>query len=437
MLKQVKLVNVGPAPVLEIELAPRLNLIAGDNGLGKSFLLDVAWWALTRRWPQEVNPRMTSGYAARPRNRKVPASISFRLTSQTRTVNYESAYSARDEAWTGKAGRPWNPGLVIYAHTDGGFSVWDPARNYWKQKGNIDVQERRPAYVFTPAEVWDGLWLETEERRRIPVCNGLIYDWAGWIREQGANARSMAEALRLLSPANDASSLLVPGPLARLSVDDARDIPTIQTEYAGAVPILHASAGIRRMAALAYMMTWTWTEHRLAAQQLGEEAADQVILLFDEVESHLHPRWQRVVLGAIHGLAGVLHENAQVQLLVATHSPLVLASAEPWFDQEQDALFHLSLVPGGVELTDVPWAKQGDVLNWLVSDVFGLRQGRSLEAERAIEAAEAWMRGERNLPFGLDTKEKIHAQLTRLLPGHDVFWPRWIVEGGAGNLLAG
>ena len=30
-------------------LAPRLNLITGDNGLGKSSLLDIAWWALTRR----------------------------------------------------------------------------------------------------------------------------------------------------------------------------------------------------------------------------------------------------------------------------------------------------------------------------------------------------------------------------------------------------
>lgn len=42
-----------------------MTLITGDNGLGKSFLLDVAWWALTRRWPQEVNRRMTSGRGTR------------------------------------------------------------------------------------------------------------------------------------------------------------------------------------------------------------------------------------------------------------------------------------------------------------------------------------------------------------------------------------
>lgn len=50
MLERLELKDVGPAPHLEIDLAPRLNLITGDNGLGKTFLLDVARWALTRTW---------------------------------------------------------------------------------------------------------------------------------------------------------------------------------------------------------------------------------------------------------------------------------------------------------------------------------------------------------------------------------------------------
>ena len=57
---QLQLTNVGPAPSLELELGSRLNLITGDNGLGKSFLLDAAWFALTRRWPQQLNPQITS-----------------------------------------------------------------------------------------------------------------------------------------------------------------------------------------------------------------------------------------------------------------------------------------------------------------------------------------------------------------------------------------
>ena len=84
---------------------------------------------------------------------------------------------------------------------------------------------------------------------------------------------------------------------------------------------------------------------------------------------------------------------------------------------------------GDVSVREVPWAKQGDAVAWLVSDVFGLKQARSKDAERAVEAAEAFMRGdEAALPEGLNTQEAIHHELLRLLPGHDPFWPRWVVH---------
>ena len=42
MLKYLRLKNVGLSPDVRVDWAGRLNLIAGDNGLGKSFLLDLA-----------------------------------------------------------------------------------------------------------------------------------------------------------------------------------------------------------------------------------------------------------------------------------------------------------------------------------------------------------------------------------------------------------
>jgi predicted ATP-binding protein involved in virulence len=98
MLEGLRLENVGPAPKMVMDLAPRLNLITGDNGLGKSFLLDVAWWALTRKWPHDLNPMLTSGYAARPTDPKKESTISFRLESKVKSVEYKSTYVARDQA---------------------------------------------------------------------------------------------------------------------------------------------------------------------------------------------------------------------------------------------------------------------------------------------------------------------------------------------------
>lgn len=241
---------------MDMELAPRLNLLTGDNGLGKSFLLDVAWWALTRKWPQDLNGNLTSGYRAFPTDVKQDATIKFRLKSKTIGVEYTSKYSPREQSWIGKVGRPWDPGLVIYALGDGGFAVWDPARNYWKTRPVEDAPDLIPGYVFSNQDVWNGLTVPIEDKPT-QVCNGVISDWASWIRERGSDADRMAAVLRVLTavPARS-DGIEVGAGFARLSLNDARDIPTIRMRYGQDVPIVHAALGVRRITALAYMLSW-------------------------------------------------------------------------------------------------------------------------------------------------------------------------------------
>ena len=95
--------NAGPAPELDLDpLAPRLNLITGDNGLGKSFLLDVTWYCLTRRWPQEVNPGLGSGAMALPRDRSQEAMLTLTVDGEhSEKQEYNCRYEAGDEAWLG------------------------------------------------------------------------------------------------------------------------------------------------------------------------------------------------------------------------------------------------------------------------------------------------------------------------------------------------
>ncbi|HXQ36633.1 MAG TPA: ATP-binding protein [Anaerolineales bacterium] len=422
MLEYLRLKNAGPAPEMELSLAPRLNLITGDNGLGKSFLLDVAWWALTRRWPHDLNPMLTSGYPARPVSAKKEASIEFKLTSKAKSVVYQSHYEPREESWIGKAGRPWNPGLVIYVHADGGFSVWDPARNYWKKKGNVDVQERLPGFVFSANDVWDGLEVKLERSSTI-VCNGLLSDWANWIREKGLNAKRMTTVLKQLSPEGES---LRPGRLMRLSVNDARDIPSIRTSYADSIPILHASAGVKRIVGLAYMLLWSWNEHSIAAKLLGERPTSQVVLLFDEIESHLHPKWQRSILKSVLEITNSLHVEAKVQLIAATHSPLILASAEPTFNAKRDAWFDLDMEAGTLGKTVVLRKRDfvilGDVSRWLTSEAFDLKEARSKEAEEAISTALEVLKKPK--PTRAEIQRADHL-LRSSLGDMDRFWVRW------------
>jgi ABC-type transport system involved in cytochrome c biogenesis ATPase subunit len=416
MLERLLLRDVGPGPVLEFEFGPRINLITGDNGVGKSFVLDVAWWVLTRTW---------AGYPASPRRGNGAApTISYAFRGKARSVGDTSRFDFPRQEWTGKQGRPANPGLVVYARVDGSFSVWDPARNYWRHaptKG-VEAPDRPPAFHFDQRQVWDGL--RDGERH---LCNGLILDWVAWQREDGTAFNQLRQVLKALAASDDEP--LMPGKTTRVSLADVRDMPTLALPY-GDVPLVYAAAGMRRIVALAYLLVWTWQEHQRAAELLNEPPTNEITFLVDEIEAHLHPRWQRAILPALVQVMQAMtqSEGARVQVIAATHAPLLLASVEAMFDEEQDRVFTFELRGSAMAVRQVAWAKQGDVVNWLVSDVFGLKQARSRDAERAIEAAEALMRNDKGaLPPGLTTRGAIHAELLRVLAGHDPFWPRWVV----------
>jgi hypothetical protein len=201
------------------------------------------------------------------------------------------------------------------------------------------------------------------------------------------------------------------------------------------VPIHQTSAGIRRILSLAYMIVWAWTEHRVAAELRGREHTKRIVLLWDEVEAHLHPQWQRTILPAVVGvLQRFLHEEdgTVLQVLATTHAPLVLASLETLFEPDKDRLFNLELDSHGkVQLDTITWAKQGDVVDWLRSPAFHMRSGYSREAEQALQAAQSFMAGRPDqLPNGLHTRAEIEMELKRTLGPDDPFWPRWLVRTG-------
>jgi hypothetical protein len=409
MIGSLTLRNVGPAQSLEVEFAPRLNLMTGDNGLGKSFLLDVAWWALTRRWPHEVNESIPAGFKAVPRNPKQPASISFSFEAKTKTKEQKSEFERDSQVWKRPPGRPPNPGLVIYAQADGGFSTWDPARNYWRDEN----AERPGAFVFSAAQVWNGL-----EAGSQTLCEGLLRDWATWQREKGETFNLLKQVLLKVSPTDEHLS---PGDLTRIDLS-ARVYPTIRLAYGLDVPLVHASAGMRRVMALVYLLVWSWTEHIAASRLLGQDPSRSVTFLIDEVEAHLHPRWQRTVVPALMELVQELNPEATVQLLIATHSPLVMGSVETVFDSDQDTWLDLDLVDGQVVLTDRDYVRLGNAERWLLSEAFDLTSTGDPEIESELQQLEKDMK---STSFGKQAATHWDKRLRKLLGESHPYWSRW------------
>ena len=106
----------------------------------------------------------------------------------------------------------------------------------------------------------------------------------------------------------------------------------------------------------------------------------------DEVEAHLHPRWQKKVLNSILAAIGEMYgEGADVQVIASTHSALVMTSLEDTFDKTLDKWFDFDSVDGGaISFEERPFEKMGSSDSWLTSEAFDLASPRSPESEALL-----------------------------------------------------
>ena len=77
----------------EVHFAPGFNLITGDNGLGKSFLLDIAWWTSTG---------IEARYPARPQQDQDDASVVVTTESGERRLATDARFQwiAQEQGWS-------------------------------------------------------------------------------------------------------------------------------------------------------------------------------------------------------------------------------------------------------------------------------------------------------------------------------------------------
>lgn len=388
--------GLGPVKKMKIEPGNRFNIVTGDNGLGKSFLLDVVWWALTQEWADHMIVPIEP-VATPP---QIKFSVGSRLSSPVIAEFQPKNYKWKVPNLSSKSG------LVIYGRVDGSFVVWDPAHS------EMDDSKDK-FYNFTRDSVWTG-----DDK-----TEGLLRDWVRW--------QTRADEFPAFETFQKVIQRLKPPDWGGLSIGKPQrvrgwgmEIPTLIHPY-GSVPVVYESAGIRRILTLTYLIVWAWEEHKIQAKSSGRREERQMVILLDEAEAHLHPRWQRVLLRALLGISQDLHEELSIQYFIASHSPLVLASAEPIWDINTDKLFHLNMDnTGRVSFEEVGFEIRGSVNSWLESPSFdGLHPG-SESAEFALSKA-------RNLLNSKQVSKRELEETSKLLANHiaadDPFWMRWIV----------
>lgn len=150
--------------------------------------------------------------------------------------------------------------------------------------------------------------------------------------------------------------------------------------------LLEHGDGYRNTAAWVLdLVTW----NMLAGRELLPEKISGIVLI-DEIEQHLHPKWQRFIVQLL------MKQFPRLQFIFTTHSPLCAAGTAD-LGKEKIQLFHFTSqqqAPEEIDISNIRGLKADQVLT---SEAFGLPTTRNPNvAEKLDEFGKLYLKEQRN-----------------------------------------
>lgn len=131
-----------------------------------------------------------------------------------------------------------------------------------------------------------------------------------------------------------------------------------------------------------YKATTVWLLDLLSWRMLYDKNLSQKsmqgILLIDEIEQHLHPRWQRYIVSRLHS------QFPNFQFIATTHSPLCAVGTTELQDEDCELVVLQRSESRGTVISDfpIPRGKRADQI--LTSALFGLSTSGDNEQKRQV-----------------------------------------------------
>ncbi len=346
---------------------PNINLLLGDNGLGKTTLLKaIALAALgpavgdSGIYPYHLvrqEPETIAGN--QPEEAIIEARFTLHEQDQTHVARYLESHvtvlkkgDLESLQWTHEDEKPWHP--IFSSDSDALFFVGYGATRRVEKRTQVDLGGRRSssfvraqriqslfeeAYSLIPMNVWLPEFEHANPGRFKQVVN-LINKLMG--KEHYAFAGDMEDGEYLF----ERGELKVP-------------FPALSDGY---------RAFLGWLGDLLYHICMTCPSGKKLVDNKG-------IVMVDEIDLHLHPRWQMTIL---HTLGKTL---PNIQFIVTSHSPLIVGSLE-WMNI-------IVMMAGQKQSGEVKRLKEAvhglDADQVLLTDFFGLASTRAPGKERKLK----------------------------------------------------
>lgn len=360
-LKKITLNNFRCFESLEIDLHPQLTVLVAENGQGKSSVLDgirIALWPFVSSFDLARNAFNDPGNAisiddvrlarlnTNDMARQLPAGImakgDFGAGNESTWIRYrdkETRNSKTKDDGDAAFMRQW-AGSVQTQIRDPNKSTLDlPVFGYygtgrlWSQKklteltrGKDDTKETDfyirtfaylncldPASSFKHFKEWF-IWASNVEIEK-------FLDRAVGVRISEAEFASATAPVLVVRQAIDEFLRPITGWHTLEYSHRFEKTLTLQHDQFGTMKVESLSDGIRSVLAMVGDIAYRCIKLN---PHLGIEAARESkgVVLIDEIEMHLHPSWQQMVLGQLQ------QAFPKIQFIVTTHSPQVLTSVD-------------------------------------------------------------------------------------------------------------
>lgn len=308
---RLKLTNVRAIKTAEFRFLPGINLVVGVNGVGKTTILEALAGCLAEFVSNNANVRLHPTLLAK--------STDVRVGAEALEVECEIEYRGARFVYSRHKAVPGVGSGQTSLHNGGpppdfGDEADSAAVAVLFATNRAVASQRAPlkrAASGGKAAAVAGAFLPRELRLR---------ECADWIRARVALGRERPASKRVLSTLDDTVARCLPGyGNVRVDEEDGRDI--LVDQDGTTLSVRQLSDGERAILALVLDLT-----RRLAvAYPELQDPADQAeaVVLVDEVELHLHPRWQRQIVGSLTAAF------PRCQFIATTHSPQVMGEVKP------------------------------------------------------------------------------------------------------------
>jgi predicted ATP-binding protein involved in virulence len=379
-IKKLQVANLRAFEQAEFEFTPGMNLLVGVNGMGKTTVLDVLRACLSRIIHDMTNSRV----------HQIPfVNEDIRVQADFMTVDLTFEIQGEDITFSVHKNRESSVPLdsdnlreqVIITkdreiYSSPNKSSDSSIKSYYKMKTKsiigVFFSTKRSIASYSTASTKKASGGRTSAYAEALVNRELrLSEIAHWMHVQEKLGEEHPLGLKHLSALQKTAENFLPE-FTNLRVEMTSE-PRLIVDKGKTTLYLHQlSDGEKGMFALVLDLAKRLSQ---ANPQLDDPIKDgSAIVLIDEIDLHLHPKWQRIVVKK------VTETFPNCQFIATTHSPQIIAAVEP---QQVQFISNSKVIR--------PSQTLGIDSNWILSNLMDAEE-RPIESSSAIKEVELLIR---------------------------------------------